>query len=277
MEPFELSPELESLLAGYVLGDLTPEEAARVKQLVENNPEVAAEVKRLQSTLALLPLSLSKSVLPPQGLQSKILQAAQTDRFVQSPIGIGMGKQKWEIALASLTAMAIAALGIHTFQLDQKLASTQLEKHQLQQELKTAQASLSQLRQNDDMAKMRQELSRYQQVVNLLGESDNRFLNLRGMSPKSSSSGSLVIAPKSDTALLVLRDIDLLPEGKVYQMWAVMNGKKVPCIQFKPNNQGEVFLKIPIDKWRSATKVVVTVEPDRDIHEPVGEMVLTGS
>lgn len=280
MEPSEQesSESLESLLAGYVLGNLTPEEAAQVKQRMEADPTVAAEVDRLQATLALLPLSLPTVEFPPSHLQDKILQAAQNDGLARAdlPVVRPSRTRRWSIAFGSIAALAIAALGWQTYQLQQKLAVAQSENLQLQQALTTAQASLDQMRQSDSQT-MRQQLSQYQQAVNLLGEPNSRFLTLKGTRSQAASSGSLVIAPKSNAALLVLRNVEPLPAGKTYRMWAIMNGKKVTCTDFKPNEQGEVFLEIPLDQWGSATEVVVTLEPDQPLPQPVGEMVITGS
>lgn len=282
MDPLDRSEHLENLLAGYVLGDLTPEEVAEVKQLLENNPELLAEVDQLQSTLALLPLSLPSDALPPQHLQSKILQAAQTDApgnvipLQRTARRMGTRPWKWAIVMGSSAALASVVFGIQTYQLQQRLADAQTKNRQLQQELIAAQNSLAQLRQTGAVATT-QDLSRYQQVVDLMRKPNNRFLSLKSIRPNSSSSGSLLIVPKSDAAILALQNVPPLPPEKVYRMWAIVNGKKLSCTDFKPNDRGEVFLEVPLDRLGAATEVVVTVEPDRQMPQPVGEMVIVGS
>lgn len=264
MEPLEQPEQLESLLAGYVLGDLTPEEAAGFHQLLESNPELADEVRCLKTTLALLPLSLP-STLPPQGLQSRILNAAQGAEDIshfRSTRRTKTVQWTWFAALGSVAAVLVAGLGFGNYRLHQELASTQTALRQSHQK---------------DLTTAHNELSRYREVVNLLRQPNNRFLTLRGTSSESVSSGSLVIAPKSDAAILVLQDVAPLPEGKVYRMWAFVDGQKVSCADFKPNAKGEVFLQLPLDKWGGTTEVVVTVEPAQEIPNPVGEMVMTGS
>lgn len=69
----ELTEELEILLAGYVLGDLTQEETTKVNQTLKFNPELVLEVNRLKKTLAILTLSLTETS-PPKSLRSKILK-----------------------------------------------------------------------------------------------------------------------------------------------------------------------------------------------------------
>lgn len=275
MEPLEHPEQLEHLLAGYVLGDLTPEEAARVYQLIESDPDLAAEVHHLQSTLALLPLSLP-SAKPPEKLRSRILQAARDPNSAEiskskSKFNTWIKTHKWKLAIVwgSLAAVLLAGLGIETYRLHQKLAIAQSE-------LKTARATLDRIGQ-ENLVTSHQELSRYREVVNLLRQPNKRFLNLRGMDSMPSSSGSLVIAPRTDTAILLLQDVPSLPKGKVYRMWAFVNGKKMSCAEFQPNEKGQVFLQLPLDKWGGTTKVVVTIEPDREIDQPTGEKVIIGT
>lgn len=277
MEPLEHAECLE-LLAGYALGDLTPAETVQVKQLLEQNPELLSELHRLQATLAVLPLSLPMTSLSQQ-LEQRILQAAQSESspvvdFAMERKG-RMRSRAWRWGIAIATVM-ITGLGIETYRLHHKLAAIQLENHRLYQQLATAQATLDQIR-NHELAATRQELSRYQAAVNLLRQPNNRFLTLRGTTPKFQSSGSLVMAPARGSAMLVLRDVAPLPQGKVYRLWALVDGHKVSCGDFQPNDRGDVFLQLPLDQWGTTTEVVVTVEPDRAMPMPVGEMVITGS
>ena len=278
MEPLEHPEQLQNLLAGYVLGDLTPEEAVQVKQLLDHNPELLSELNQLQSTLAVLPLSLPVTSLPQQ-LESRILQAAQsegstTPRSSEKSVSqIRRRPWKWGLAVA---AVIIAGLGTETYRLHQQLAATQLDNHRLHQQLTTAGATLDQIRKNE-LVTTRQELSRYQEAVNLLRQPNNRFLTLKGTSSTLQSSGSLVIVPTKESAILVLRDVASLPESKVYRLWALVDGKKVICGDFQPNAQGEVFLQLPLARWGGTTEVVVTIESDKVVSETVGEMVITGS
>lgn len=277
MAPLEPSEQLENLLAGHVLGDLTSEEAAQLKQLLDHNPDLLAELRRLESTLAVIPLSLPVSS-PSQQLETRILQAAEAE---VSPATRSPSKTRSWMRLSwkwggAIAAVMIAGLGIETYRLHQTLAATELENYHLHQQLAIAQASLDRVRQTE-LATTRKELSRYQQAVNLLRQPNNRVLNLRGTSSKSQSSGSLVIVPTKSSAMLILQDVAILPRGKVYRMWAFINGEKVSCADFKPNGRGEVFLELPLDQWGGTTEVAVTVEPDRALSMPVGEKVITGS
>jgi hypothetical protein len=63
------------LLAGYVLGDLTPEEAARLQQALANAPTLRRELKSFEEAFALLPYGLL-TLKPSPHLKDSIISAA---------------------------------------------------------------------------------------------------------------------------------------------------------------------------------------------------------
>ncbi|MEO0936077.1 MAG: anti-sigma factor [Cyanobacteria bacterium J06641_2] len=273
MEPLELPSNWEALITGYVLSDLTPEEAALVKQYLETYPELACEVESLQATLALFPLSLPESK-PPEKLRSQILEAAKTELqqeksespLVSSspPIPLSPSSKKPWLKIAGVAAIGIiASLGFFNYRLQQKLA--------------TAETDLSNYRLQAQLSKTQQELSRYQEALSVLKQPNNRLLALKSITPDISSSGSLVIAPNSEAAILTLKNLPDLPSDKIYRLWAFVDGKKVKCAKFNPDSQGKVLQKIPLQKWGSTTEVFVTIEPKDGFELPVGETVMKGS
>ncbi|MEL6459058.1 MAG: anti-sigma factor [Cyanobacteria bacterium J06636_27] len=273
MKPDKLPSNWEALITGYVLSDLTPEEAALVKQYLETYPELACEVESLQATLALFPLSLPESK-PPEKLRSQILEAAKTELqqeksespLVSSspPIPLSPSSKKPWLKIAGVAAIGIiASLGFFNYRLQQKLA--------------TAETDLSNYRLQAQLSKTQQELSRYQEALSVLKQPNNRLLALKSITPDISSSGSLVIAPNSEAAILTLKNLPDLPSDKIYRLWAFVDGKKVKCAKFNPDSQGKVLQKIPLQKWGSTTEVFVTIEPKDGFELPVGETVMKGS
>ncbi|NJN21204.1 MAG: hypothetical protein HC812_08475 [Leptolyngbya sp. RL_3_1] len=77
-----LPDELQALAAGYVLGDLSSEEMAQFKQLLETQPELAQTVAALQDTLAMLPYGLPPQC-PDRRVRSRLLSNVTT---VSNPI-----------------------------------------------------------------------------------------------------------------------------------------------------------------------------------------------
>ena len=237
--------EWDELLAGYVLGDLSPEEIVKVKEHLAQNPELRTEIANLEITLSLLPLSLPQTT-PSKSIRENILQSAQVSLISSPSLPIGKKPQIWILLIVGLGAMAMTVIGFTNYRLQQKLAVAETE------------------------------LSSYKDAIALLRKPNNRLLAIKSMKDQQQSSGSLLIAPQEQTAMLSLQNISPLPQGKVYRMWAFVDGKKVACAEFIPNQEGKVFLKLPLENWANTTTIAVTIEPSAETPEPTGETVMMG-
>ena len=237
--------EWDELLAGHVLGDLSPEEIVKVKEHLAQNPELRTEIANLETTLSLLPLSLPQTT-PSKSIRENILQSAQVSLISSPSLPIGKKPQIWILLIVGLGAMAMTVIGFTNYRLQQKLAVAETE------------------------------LSSYKDAIALLRKPNNRLLAIKSMKDQQQSSGSLLIAPQEQTAMLSLQNISPLPQGKVYRMWAFVDGKKVACAEFIPNQEGKVFLKLPLENWANTTTIAVTIEPSAETPEPTGETVMMG-
>jgi anti-sigma-K factor RskA len=267
------------LLAGYVLGDLSSDDMITVQQYLDHNPDAISEIEQLQSTLALLPLGL-EDVSVPADLKSTIMAVAipaqVSKKATKAPDNSGsiLSNQprqtstdnnpkpsiSWpSIATGLATGLAIA-FGLQSFGLQQEMASTRLELARLRQ-------AQEQLAQSD---------SRYRNSVAVLGQPQSRTLTMTGTGTVSAASGQIVISPQQNRALFVVRNMPQPPTGKVYHIWAIVEGQKVACAQFVPESDGQAMLQLPANRWTTATQIVVTVEPEQTNAQPTGEMVMTG-
>ncbi|BAU15418.1 hypothetical protein LEP3755_59760 [Leptolyngbya sp. NIES-3755] len=118
------SEHIQLLIAGYVLGDLDPDEAAKFQQLLIDYPTIAQEVDRMQEVLELT--DDVPEVQPPAHLRSKIL-AAQTS----PPIRLPRRSFSWSRVANVAAAIVIAALAINNYRLSQELQMSQMETQQL--------------------------------------------------------------------------------------------------------------------------------------------------
>jgi Anti-sigma-K factor rskA len=110
-------PSHSELLAGYLIGDLTPSEMVAVEELLATDPAFQQELQELQDLWQMLPLSLPMTPEPSPQLRSRILAAARP-------------KRSWKPLWMAVTAGAIAAccgLGWQNRQLQQQLATAQQE------------------------------------------------------------------------------------------------------------------------------------------------------
>ncbi len=247
MEPTQRSESWDELLAGYVLGDLTSEEAGQVQQRLRTDPELARELLRLQETLDLLPLALPETVPAPE-IRDRLLQAMGSPSGLRSVSRFTLrqwGVWGWRTAVVGL----LVGLGWMNYRLSHELAAT------------------------------RTDLLHYQNAIALLRQPDNRLLTLKGMQDAyKTASGSLLIAPNRHSALLTLENLAPLPQGQVYRLWAVVNGRKVDCAEFQPDAQGKVFRQLPLDATMMNTiSVAVTIEPLQMTPEPTSEPIMMGN
>ncbi len=277
----------QELIAGYVLGDLSSDERTEVQEYLASHPEAQLEVAELQATLNLLPLSLPEGTVPPQGLETKLLKSAAAipqeslsskQVVVAQPTPIleeavpsvirSSARSPWQSwiswgAIAATTAAAI--LGWQNLQLRNNLQLAQQRNERLaivQSQLIAAQADVAE----------------YQEMISMLRLPENRLLALSGAAGfTETSSGSVVIAPQRNWAVLTLKDLPDPPVGKAYQLWAMANGEKVYCVEFKPDQTGEVLVEIPVGNWAGTPMVSITLEDEGTIPTETSEMVMNGT
>jgi anti-sigma-K factor RskA len=184
-----LPSECEQLLiTGYVLGDLSPAEAALFAEIVAENPEILERVAEFQQTLELA--YAPPEIAPPPSLRAKILNEASnknvvirssnTDRL-STVLNVFNSRIFWSKVLGGLTVVTIAILGITNYHLWQSLQQAKNER-----EINTVAYTLK--------------------------------------SPKPDELGivKLMVDPDRLEATLNVRNLSPLPSGKVYALWTVV-------------------------------------------------------
>ncbi len=252
------------LLAGYVLGDLTPAEIALVEAYLTAHPEQQAEVKNLMLPLDLLPLTLPANH-PPVSLRQQIIQIAAADAVTTGSVRqlaiksqgrfFAKGKAASTI-VGGLGLMLIAGLGWNSYRLSQEIAA-------VKQDLQTSQIAHSQ-----------QQPQAAQTVVSLLQQPHNRLLALKN-TPGQTGIGSLVMVPQKSLAVLILQQIKPLPPGQVYRLWAIMGDEEMNCADFLPDSAGKVLIQIPLKPWEKAKKIMITIE-QKEATAAAGEITIEG-
>ncbi len=121
-----LTPQaIETLAAGYVVGNLDPAEVAVFEQLLQDNPTLAAEVAQIQATLDRVVYDFS-SIEPPAHLRSTILEKVATPPLNSR---IRRSRFPWYTVVGSVAALLILYLGVENYQLRQD--------YQIAQDIKT--------------------------------------------------------------------------------------------------------------------------------------------
>jgi anti-sigma-K factor RskA len=247
---------LEELIAGYVLGNLSSAEAETLQQLLAEHPAIADDMQQLQEVLATMPYALPEA-MPSPALKSAILAVAAAPKPARW--------QKWS-KIAAIAGSSVAALFVMTtlavdnYHLRQRLANTETRLVDARYFLGTTQAQIDQQK----------------ELIALLQHPSTRIVSFRGMDPFSDAMGNLIFHPTQRESILVLQNLPILPPGQSYQLWSVVNQQKVASGSFNADADGQVLVKLAIDQMTRVPNLIVTVEMTPTPEKP-GPMVMTSS
>lgn len=223
------SDHLQLLIAGYVLGNLSPDEATQFEQLLASNPAIAQDIDAFQHALEMS--YGTPEVAPPSPLKAQILTAyqQQMDASAGSPLQASAKPapsaspshlsrrsrlnwgNRWSIAAAAL----IVALGISNYRLWLRVQRQQVE---------TPAPAL-------------------------------QFYSLEGTEPNSNASAQLSVNPSTLHATLTATNLAPLPPDQVYALWTVVevdapvttdSKGAVLTDVFQVNQSGEFSTTIPL-------------------------------
>ncbi len=114
------SEQLELLIAGYVLGDLSVEEVKEFEQLLANNSAIAQEVAQMQQALEMS--YAPPEVRPPSHLRSQVMAAHRANSQISKRPPVFSIR-----TLGAIAAMLIVALGISNYRLWRSLQVIQAQ------------------------------------------------------------------------------------------------------------------------------------------------------
>ncbi len=214
-------PEEERIVA-YLLDQMTPQEKLSCEQWLTDYPEWQAELAQYRILLGQLPEAFSAEIQPNPRLRRQLLQRGVTR--VERSTWLSLGS-------AAFAAFLLVALGVQNYQL-------QGERAVLQQQVARAKDELALLRENNV------------QQVRLLPANHNL-----------SASGLLLTLGDRTQALLNVHGLPPIAGGQIYKLWAVIDGKRIACGQFKPARNGQVIVLVPFEPGMEHMPLIITAEP----------------
>jgi anti-sigma-K factor RskA len=239
----------QDLIAGYALGNLSPEEAETLQQLLTEHPELTSEVERLQEVLALIPYDVPEHE-PPAYLKETILAAAQADDAPLLPLFHDQPRPKpqrrvakgWLSLAGTLAAAALVALAVENYRL-------------------------------------RQEVEIDRPIIAALQQAGAQLYALQGTENAAQASGSIVITPQQQQVLVVAQNLPQLPPGQAYRLWAMPKNSKQPayCGQFNTNATGTVSTLWPASDAlcsKTPAQLLITAESATAPPVPQGDLVM---
>ncbi len=177
------------------------------------------------------------SVEPPDHLQSAILAAATT---TVQPSQRKQSRHPWQIVLGSVAALLILYLGVDNYRL-------------------------------------RQDYRMAQDINTLLQQSQTQLFSLKAVKASDTAAGSFVVNLGQRQGILTVQNLMAPPTGKVYRLWAIADGEKIPCGTLKINPQGKVLNKfwMPADFYDTGISgLFVTLESSETSRYPAGAIVM---
>lgn len=264
-EPLNLE-HIKNLAAGFVVDDLTPEEAEEFRWLLTQHPELSHEIEDLQDVLWQV-LDGFTEIEPPPDLLPAILENAersvtQSTEIKRSHSNLpGKLPLRWKSVAGSIAALFVVILGVDYYRLRQDLGVVVA-----------------------DNQRLRQEFAQAQVVKTLLQEPKTRLFTFRAVNTIDDASGSIVMNPEQQKALMLIQNLSPPPSGQVYVLWAVVANEKLPCGEIKPYSWGNASYELPFtpEMYRDFynpkfSGLVVTLEADPKVSRPTGPVVMQSS
>lgn len=284
------------LIAGYVLGDLSPEEADQLRQTLAEAPADSQAVKSFEEALALLPYALS-TVEPSPHLKGKILSAAT--RSTTSPAAIPAAspaalpavepshlkaipsnvisiapprQRQWQRLIPAIStgiaAVAIAALSFNQIQLGRQSQQTVA----LQQQLKDT---------NTELMRLRSELQANQATVAVLSDPNTQVQALIGTMPNPANSrlvtARMLVKPGNRQVTLVAQNLPKLSAAQIYRLWSIADTSAAPmyCGEFRQDNSGTAQWTAPDAACtKNPAQMIITLDAPGDPITSAGPLVM---
>ena len=237
--------EMESLVAGYVLLALDPEDREALEAHLATCDRCTRSVAEWQQLAGSLPL-LVEQMEPPQGLEGRILSAVR-DREAVRPMPTS-GAQSWRRVItrpaavaATVAVLALAVIGL---------------------------AILTFLPQ-DDTGISQAKLDRSYLGINIMAKAE-RWWQVPGGGELMGASGALAYSEKHSLACLVVWGLPT-DQGQIYQVWSVKQGVPTSIGKMWGMDAG-LWIILPGDP-SNLDSVEITRERARDLASPQGAVV----
>ena len=248
----QLPPECEQLLiAGYVLGNLSPAEAMLLEELVADNPEIIKKIAEVQSTLEIAHTVVETA--PPPNLKNKVLEAyAQKNR-----ISTEIEQKSGSLAAATQTKPA-KSNAKKSFSLSRFLSAIAI--------ILIALLSYSNYRFWKILQAVNDQNTEQFEIA-------KRSYTLTSSDASKKAEATLRVNPITLKATLLAKNLPSLPSEKVYALWTVV-GKNAPFTTdekgailtavFEPDDLGnintEIVLPQPHFTGKEIDKIAITIE-----------------
>lgn len=233
------------ILEAYVLGELTEQERAEVETALENHPQLKKELEQIE--LGLEKMAMQSAIKPPSSIKNNLYERLE---FSETNIPSQSNDTKiiiWKrlTAVAAVFFLVAVSLAIN-FYSQWQTTQSELQTYIAQNEL-----------QANEINKANLKFDSVKTTLDVALNPDFRKILLAGTDNAPDAKG--LIYWNANTSEVFLKQISMmdLPEDKVYQLWAIVDGKPQDAGLFTGGTSE--FLKMK--NIETASAFAVTIEP----------------
>ncbi|SEK91568.1 Anti-sigma-K factor rskA [Olivibacter domesticus] len=261
----------------YALGMASGEEARELEALCMQYPEIRMALLEAQESIELF--AEANATAPPAAGKDRILKALQEEGLIADQAGaldtntqehpeiVDIAEHKKRktnpATFVAATAIILLLLGAIYHVYTVKKLKTEILLMATQQRSLTAE--LTQYRGQADTLKQR---------IAVVGKLGVRKLDLQGVAGHEELTAALYWDGATKEVYLLPNKLKILPKGKQYQLWAIVNGKPVSAGVF---NQASLEAMQQMKTIQKAEMFAITIEKEGGVETPtLDQMVVAG-
>lgn len=224
------------IIENYVLGMVSPEESRQVEGMAAAYPEVKEAIESYGKTMEAF--TDLHAVQPPASLKSRIMTDIREQKIKQpepaaeitapvKPNALVSTLNKWKKLAAAAIILLIASMALNGIfigkykQYKNRYDVLALNQRQLFTQNQSLQTRVDYLQQN----------------MHVLMDPSMNPVVMEGVTAHPGMLATVYWDPQSRHAYLGKANLPAPPEGKAYQLWAIVNGKPVSMGMYNPANE----------------------------------------
>lgn len=231
-------------------------------QMQERHPEVKAYILSLEDTLEAY--GQLHAVAPPASLKDSIMegireQKASKEKKVQLDetkraqlYAQSNSTQSWRRMAIAAAVILLCSLGLNVY-----LGSSNHESEKQYQELSAAHQQLV-----TDSATIYDRLARTEQKLQILSSPDLHPVTMKGVAKHPDLKATVYWNSTERTVYLGKSDLPALPAGKIYQLWAIVDGQPVDLGLYTPKSKDNLPQKMKTIQSGQLQAFAITMEKE---------------
>jgi anti-sigma-K factor RskA len=234
------------VLESYVSGTATAEEIRKVRGMEKLYPEIKAEIEAIEASL--ISYSEINTAAPSAGIKNKIqnelFEKSTATKKHSTVVNISSlnGPSKWMRYAVAASVGLLIGISAFTISLYEKLSKTQVMLSALNLENEALADQMD--KQQDELHQQIAALTDKKIELAMIMKPGSKMVALKGMELSPESSAMVIWNTKDKAVYINAASLPAPPQGKQYQLWALVNGKPVDAGVFNMTEGSFVMQKM---------------------------------